>query len=181
VQRIDPDTFAHDEARMARFSREAQLSASLNHPNIAAIYGVEDSGEQSALALELVEGETLAEKIARGQVARFHQMAALKPDGGRTAKNSFTFSPDGKLIAAPISLSPNGQSVEVGTLQELFAARLSLGPPSRTATPAICRHCGWPSLSVERPDKCSERQSHHDDLELAATAIALATTGGLRK
>jgi serine/threonine-protein kinase len=51
---------------MARFRREAQLLASLNHPNIAAIYGVEESGGQLALVLEHVDGETLAERIRKG-------------------------------------------------------------------------------------------------------------------
>jgi Tol biopolymer transport system component len=62
--KILPDTFAADPDRLARFTREAQVVASLNHPNIAAIYGVEDR----ALILELVEGPTLAERIAQGAI-----------------------------------------------------------------------------------------------------------------
>src|SRR5258707_15115243 len=53
---------------MARFSREAQVLASLSHPNIAAIYGLEESGGASALVMELVEGQTLAERIAAGPI-----------------------------------------------------------------------------------------------------------------
>src|SRR5438034_5322748 len=64
--KVIPDTFALDPDRLARFNREAQVLASLNHPHIAAIYGFEDSGETHALVLELVEGETLADRIARG-------------------------------------------------------------------------------------------------------------------
>src|SRR6266436_1583459 len=63
-----PPLFAADADRVARFKREAQLLASLNHPHIGAIYGFEDSGTVHALVLELVEGETLAERIARGHV-----------------------------------------------------------------------------------------------------------------
>src|SRR6188472_973048 len=55
---------ANDPDRLARFSREAQVLASLNHPNIAAIYGVEDSGDVRALVMELAEGPTLADLIA---------------------------------------------------------------------------------------------------------------------
>src|SRR5256714_14222561 len=66
--KILPDTFALDADRLARFKREAQVLASLNHPHIAAIYGFEDSGETHALVLELVEGETLADRIARGPI-----------------------------------------------------------------------------------------------------------------
>src|SRR6516164_3069508 len=58
-----PEVLAGNAERMARFRREAQVLASLNHPNIAAIYGLEESGGVRALAMELVEGPTLAEKI----------------------------------------------------------------------------------------------------------------------
>ncbi|MDP3719874.1 MAG: protein kinase [Acidobacteriota bacterium] len=59
---------ASDPDRLARFSREAQVLASLNHPNIAHIHGLEESGGVTALVLELVEGEDLAQRIARGPI-----------------------------------------------------------------------------------------------------------------
>src|SRR5574340_1022041 len=62
--KILPQAMAHDAERMARFEREAQVLASLNHPNIAAIYGLEESNGIRALVMELVEGETLAEQIS---------------------------------------------------------------------------------------------------------------------
>ena len=61
--KVLPEAFAHDPDRLARFEREAQLLASLNHPNIAGIYGLEEAGGVRALVLELVEGETLADRI----------------------------------------------------------------------------------------------------------------------
>jgi Tol biopolymer transport system component len=61
--KVLPEAFAHDADRMARFEREAQVLASLNHPSIAAIYGLEDSDSIRALVMELVEGPTLAEQI----------------------------------------------------------------------------------------------------------------------
>lgn len=64
--KILPELFAADSERLARFQREAELLASLNHPHIAAIYGLEESAHVRALVLELVEGETLADRIARG-------------------------------------------------------------------------------------------------------------------
>src|SRR6202140_2850748 len=60
--KVLPAAFANDPERMARFTREAQVLASLNHPNIATIYGV----EERALIMELVEGATLDERIAQG-------------------------------------------------------------------------------------------------------------------
>jgi eukaryotic-like serine/threonine-protein kinase len=64
--KILPDSFAHDADRLARFQREAQVLAALNHPHIAAIYGLEDADGVKALVMELVEGEDLAQRIARG-------------------------------------------------------------------------------------------------------------------
>src|SRR5579871_6221521 len=66
-----PASFANDPDRLARFTREAQVLASLNHPNIAAIYGV----EERALVMELVEGPTLAERIAQGAIPLDEAMA----------------------------------------------------------------------------------------------------------
>src|SRR5213592_869716 len=62
--KVLPTAVANDAERMARFQREAQTLASLNHPNIASIYGLEESGGVRALVMELVEGPTLVERIA---------------------------------------------------------------------------------------------------------------------
>jgi serine/threonine protein kinase len=66
--KILPDAFAADPERLARFEREAKTLASLNHPHIAAIYGFEKSAGMHALVMELVEGEELSQRIARGAV-----------------------------------------------------------------------------------------------------------------
>ena len=66
--KILPDAFAEDKERLSRFEREARLLASLNHPNIATIHGFEESNGIRFLVMELVEGETLAERIARGPI-----------------------------------------------------------------------------------------------------------------
>src|SRR6266850_1495592 len=74
--KILPDSFAGDAGRLARFQREAEVLAALNHPYIAAIYGIEEAGPSPgsaqaavrALVLELVEGETLADRIAHGAI-----------------------------------------------------------------------------------------------------------------
>ena len=64
--KVLPAGFGDDRERAARFEREARLLASLNHPNIAQIYGFETSGETHALVMELIEGPTLAERLAEG-------------------------------------------------------------------------------------------------------------------
>ena len=66
--KVLPDAFAADPDRLARFHREAQVLAALNHPNIAQIYGFEDSGATHALVMELVDGPTLADRIEQGPV-----------------------------------------------------------------------------------------------------------------
>jgi serine/threonine-protein kinase len=66
--KILPEAFAEDPQRMGRFAREAQLLAALNHANIAAVHGLEEDGDIHALVMELVEGETLQERISRGSI-----------------------------------------------------------------------------------------------------------------
>ena len=92
--KILPALFAADPDRLARFEREAQVLASLNHPHIAAIYGVEESGGTRALVLELVEGPTLAEKLASGSGLR-----AL----GRERTGPEAQSPQPKTGGLPVS------------------------------------------------------------------------------
>src|SRR4029434_5924257 len=66
--KVLPDAFASDTDRLARFRREAQVLASLNHPNIAHVYGLEQADGVQALVMELVEGPTLADRIAQGPI-----------------------------------------------------------------------------------------------------------------
>ena len=66
--KILPEAFSADPERLARFQREAEVLASLNHPNIAAIHGLEEADGIRALVLELVEGPTLADRIKQGPI-----------------------------------------------------------------------------------------------------------------
>src|SRR5262245_10130528 len=66
--KVLPDSFVHDPDRIARFQREAKVLASLNHPNIAHIHGLEESNGVRALVMELVEGEDLAQRLTRGAI-----------------------------------------------------------------------------------------------------------------
>ena len=67
--KVLPESVATDRDRLARFQREAEVLASLNHPNVAAIYGLERSDGVTALVMELVEGRTLADRIAQGPIS----------------------------------------------------------------------------------------------------------------
>ena len=66
--KILPDEFSRDPDRVSRFQREAEVLASLNHPNIAGIHSLEEADGSRFLVLELVEGQTLAERIKRGPI-----------------------------------------------------------------------------------------------------------------
>jgi len=66
--KVLPDAFATDPDRLARFRREAQVLASLNHPNIAHVYGLEQTDGVQALVMELVDGPTLADRVAQGPI-----------------------------------------------------------------------------------------------------------------
>jgi serine/threonine protein kinase/Tol biopolymer transport system component len=76
--KILPAAFVHDPERLARFEREAHLLASLNHPNIATIYGLEPAGDSIAIVMELVEGEDLAALIARGNAEAENASSKLR-------------------------------------------------------------------------------------------------------
>jgi eukaryotic-like serine/threonine-protein kinase len=67
--KVLPEAFSTEPSRLARFQREAEVLASLNHPHIAHIHGVEESGNVRALIMEFVEGEDLAQRIGRGPIA----------------------------------------------------------------------------------------------------------------
>ena len=76
--KVLPAAFVADRERLARFEREAQLLAQLNHPNIAQIYGMETSGDAHALVMELVEGPTLADRLAQGALPLEECLAIAK-------------------------------------------------------------------------------------------------------
>ena len=66
--KVLPALVAADVERLARFQREAEVLAALNHPNIAAIYGLERSSDMTALVMELVEGDDLSQRVAKGAI-----------------------------------------------------------------------------------------------------------------
>ncbi len=104
-----PEAFSHDNERVARFEREARVLASLNHPHIAAIYGLEESGDRKFLVMELAEGETLAQRIARGPVpvAEALSIAAQILEGLEAAHEKGVVHRD--LKPANVKITPDGK------------------------------------------------------------------------
>ena len=88
-----PEKFARDTERMARFEREAKVLASLNHPNIASIFGLEESNGARALVMELVEGVTLAKRIKkdRSLSMRRCRLASRSPRDSNTRMSAASF------------------------------------------------------------------------------------------
>jgi len=107
--KILPQQFASDSQRMARFQREAEVLASLDHPNIGQIYGIEEAGQTKALVLQLIEGPTLAERIAQGPipVEEALKIALQMAEGLEAAHEKGVIHRD--LKPANIKITPEGQ------------------------------------------------------------------------
>jgi serine/threonine-protein kinase len=136
--KVIPDTLALDPDRLARFTREAHVLASLNHSHIAAIYGFEDSGETHALVLELVEGETLADRIARGPIPFDEALPITKQiaEALEAAHEQGIIHRD--LKPANIKITPDGvvKVLDFG-LAKLAQPESNTGSADVTASPTI--------------------------------------------
>ena len=123
--KVLPGLVASDPDRLARFQREAQVLAALNHPNIAQIYGLEESNGIRAIAMELVEGPTLAEKLASGSGLQAPDMAlqrdsgsgrSLKPEAGSRQAGSLS----AKVLTSPArSPTPSRRRTRRGSSTEI--------------------------------------------------------------
>ncbi len=138
--KILPEAFARDEDRVARFEREARVLASLNHPNIAAIYGLESSNDKKFLVMELVPGETLAERIKRGPIPLDEalRIASQIAEALETAHESGIVHRD--LKPANIKQTPDGRVkvLDFGLAKALVVdGNTSNSPTMVTATSGI--------------------------------------------
>jgi len=130
-----PDAFAADADRLARFEQEARLLASLNHPNIAAVYSVHQHDGARYLAMELVEGEDLSQRLRRGRIAADEAMkiALQVAEALETAHDSGVIHRD--LKPANIQLTPAGKIkvLDFG-LAKAFSPEAASGDPSLSPT-----------------------------------------------
>jgi serine/threonine-protein kinase len=136
--KILPESFAKDKDRLARFQREAEILASLNHPNIATIHGLEQAGDQTVIVMELVEGPTLADRIVEGPISSDEAMrialqvaAALEAAHGKHIVHR-------DLKPANVKLKDDGtvKVLDFGISKPIDASAISGGPALRT-TPAV--------------------------------------------
>ena len=134
--KVLPTAFALDAERLARFEREAQVLASLNHPHIAHIHGLEESGRVRGLVLELVPGETLAERISRGPVPLEEALAIARQiaDALEAAHEKGIVHRD--LKPANVKCTPEG-SVKVLDFGLAKAVRPDGSSPDVTSSPTL--------------------------------------------
>ena len=135
--KVLPQSFTQDPQRMTRFTREAQVLASLNHPNIGAIHGLEEEGGVRALVLELIEGEDLSEHIAKGPIPLEEalKIALQIAEAVEAAHEKGIIHRD--LKPANVKITPEGQ---VKVLDFGLAKALEEGPtrsPDMTQSPTL--------------------------------------------
>jgi serine/threonine-protein kinase len=127
-----PEAFLQDAERTGRFEREARLLASLNHPNIAAIYGIEQSGQRKFLVMELVTGETLTERIKRGPIPLDESLEIAKQiaDGLEAAHERGIIHRD--LKPANVKITPDGKVklLDFGLAKAFGAQREAASTPA---------------------------------------------------
>ena len=129
--KVLPDRFANDPDRLVRFQREAKVLASLNHPNIAQIHGLEESGDTQALVLEYVEGPTLTDRIAQSRIPVDEALPIAKQiaEALEAAHGAGVIHRD--LKPANVKVKPDGM---VKVLD--FGLAKALDPAARGATPS---------------------------------------------
>jgi len=134
--KVLPESVAREPERLARFEREAHVLAALNHPHIAAIYGLEEAGGVQALVLELVEGETLAERLARGPLPVDEALGIARQIGEalETAHEKGIVHRD--LKPANVKLTPDGtvKVLDFGLAKAMAAEGVA---PDVTHSPTI--------------------------------------------
>ena len=126
--KVLPEAFVNDPERLARFKREAQVLASLNHPNIAAIYGLEDSGSVQALVMEFVEGETLAARLAQGYRQDVGRVLSDPPKQNASPSSAGLHITDALSFARQIADGLQAAHEKTVTHRDLKPANIAITP-----------------------------------------------------
>jgi len=166
--KVLPEAVASNGERLARFQREAELLASLNHPNIATIYGLEKSEHVTALVMELVEGPTLADRIATGPIPidEALQIAAQIAEGLVAAHEQRVIHRD--LKPANIKLPPDGtvKVLDFGLAKTLETTPAVSG--SVTQSPTITMAMTQPGFILGTAAYMAPEQARGDDVDQRA-------------
>ena len=147
-----PDDVASDPERLARFEREARLVASLNHPNIAGIHGIEEADGRRYLALELVEGESLADKLARGPlpIGEAVDLCLQIASGIEAAHEAGVIHRDLKPGNVLVTPSDQVKIVDFGLAKGRVAPESAIGD-SPSQTPSFGQPSGTSPTAVNSP------------------------------
>jgi len=134
--KVLPAAFTADAERLARFEREAQVLASLNHPNIAQIYGLETSGQTRALVMELVEGDDLSERLAHGALPLDECLAIARQlaDALEQAHEKGIVHRDLKPHNVKLAADGRVKVLDFGLAKALDPAAVASGSPSASPT-----------------------------------------------
>jgi serine/threonine-protein kinase len=143
-----PEAFSNDTERVARFEREACVLASLKHSNIAAIHGLEESGKRKFPVMELVEGETLAERIKRGPIPMMNRfrLRSRSPRALEAAHEKGVIHRDMKPGNVKITHDAKVKVLDFGLAKALE------GAPTQVASnsPTLLRAAGMPGVIGNR-------------------------------
>jgi Tol biopolymer transport system component len=134
-----PESFAGDADRLARFQREAEVLASLNHANIAQIYGLEKSGDQTLIVMELVEGPTLADRISQGPIAPDEALGIARQVASALEAAHGAQVVHRDLKPANVKLKDDGtvKVLDFGIAKAIDAQAISGGQSPAMTTPAM--------------------------------------------
>ena len=159
--KILPEAFVGDPDRVARFEREAQVVAALNHPNIAIIHGFQESDGVRALVLEFVEGETLAEVIARGPLPLTDALAIVRQiaDALEAAHDKGIVHRD--LKPDNVKVTPNGtiKVLDFGLAKMLESDPTRTPSYAGTMSPTISLHATQGGIILGTPAYMSPEQA----------------------
>ncbi|HLH30600.1 MAG TPA: protein kinase, partial [Terriglobia bacterium] len=163
--KILPEEFSRDTDRLSRFQREAEVLASLNHPNIAGIYDVEDVNGSRYLVLELVEGETLADRISRGPIPVKEALEISKniAEALEAAHEKGIIHRD--LKPANVKLTPDGKIkvLDFGLAKALESAPLQMASNSPTLLSVAATNAGMilGTAGYMSPEQAKGRAADH--------------------
>src|SRR6185295_4194424 len=159
--KVLPDAFARDAERLARFEREARLLASLNHANIATLHGLEQDGAQSFLVMEMVEGDTLSDRIARGPLPIEEALTIARQivDALETAHAKAIVHRD--LKPANVKITPEGKVkvLDFGLAKALTPAQ---GPQDLLSSPTMTAPTNMGVILGTAPYMSPEQAKGHD-------------------